>query len=76
MAVVPPEGYPQDSAEFDTVYARLLSKLEETWTTGKDGPLNNAIFGEMGKMGALASALMQKPRSDGQGNLGPDFQLR
>jgi hypothetical protein len=76
MAVVPPEGYPQDSAEFDTVYARLLGKLEETWTTGEVGPLNAAIFGEMEAMGALATALMRRPRPDGQGNLGPDFQLR
>ena len=75
MAVVPPEGYPAESADFDLLYKSLLDGLQAAWKNGDSGPLFAAI-GDMDKMGELATKLMRQPRPDGQGTFGPDFQLR
>lgn len=74
MAVVPPEGYPTESAEFDQRYKDLLDALQAAWATGSSGQLFTAI-GVMEQMGNLATSLMQKPLPDGSGTFGPDFKF-
>jgi hypothetical protein len=74
MAVVPPEGYPTESAEFDEQYKNLLDALQAAWATGNSDQLFTAI-GVMELMGEHATSLMQKPLPDGQGTFGPDFKL-
>jgi hypothetical protein len=74
MAVVPLEGYPTESAEFDQQYENLLDALQAAWATGSSDQLFTAI-GVMDGMDDLATSLMQKPRPDGQGTFGPDFKL-
>jgi hypothetical protein len=74
MAVVPPEGYPAESANFDNQYKSLLDNLQNAWETGNSTDLFNAI-GTMDAMGDIATTLMQQPLPNGQGNFGPDFKL-
>jgi Ferritin-like len=74
MAIVPPEGYPKESADFDKQYKSLLDGLQAAWTTGNSDELLNAI-GVMDSMGDTAVSLMQTPLPTGQGTFGPDFKL-
>jgi hypothetical protein len=74
MAIVPAQGYPTESAEFDRQYKVLLDALQVAWATGSSDQLFVAI-GAMEQMGDLATALMQKPLPDAPGTFGPDFKL-
>jgi|tagenome__1003787_1003787.scaffolds.fasta_scaffold20984544_3 hypothetical protein len=74
MAIVPAEGYPVESADFDNQYKSLLDGLQAAWTTGNAGDLLNAID-VMDSMGDTAVSLMQTPLPGGQGTFGPDFKL-
>ncbi|NMO90362.1 ferritin-like domain-containing protein [Actinomycetospora sp. TBRC 11914] len=78
MAEVPAAGYPE-SADFDKAYTEVLGDLQQAWETG-DQPVNgqkpsSAAVGAMFGLESLAVTLMTTPRTDGPGNLGPDFKL-
>jgi hypothetical protein len=73
MAVVPAEGYPTESKEFDQTYTQLLNVLQDALANGAQGKLGAAI-GVMHSLTDLAVPLMQKPIPAGTGNYGPDFR--
>jgi hypothetical protein len=73
MAEVPPGGYPE-SLDFDKKFTTVLNKLQAAWESGSQAQLSGAV-GAMLALNDPARALMQTPRPDGQGNLGPDFRL-
>jgi hypothetical protein len=74
MAVVPPEGYGAETADFNQKFKGLLDALQDAWGAGDAGRLFDAI-GVMNDLGGDATALMQKPLPDGSGTFGPDFTL-
>jgi Ferritin-like len=73
MAAVPAGGYPE-SLEFDRLFIAMLGRLQQAWSDGDAAELTGAIRA-MSSLGEVARSLMQKPRSDGAGNLGPCFRL-
>ncbi|CCE98521.1 hypothetical protein SFHH103_04030 (plasmid) [Sinorhizobium fredii HH103] len=83
MANIPAGGYLQadvpDLATWDLIhtldqrYSSMLRFLEAAWLNGDASSLFSALD-EMVEMGAAASELVTKPRSDGAGNYGPCFR--
>lgn len=73
MAETPPEGY-LESTEFDRLFTHLLNSLQVAWETGDQKKLSQGI-GAMFRLEGEATRLMQIPRPDGAGNLGPCFRL-
>lgn len=75
VAEVPPQGYSQ-SAEFDGKYkTEVLDALQQAWSTGDAGPLNNAVGAMDSDINDLGLKLVEQPAPGGHGNLAPDFKL-
>ena len=74
MSLVPPEGYPAESKEFDKSYALMLNALQSALAAGDQDKLGDAVDA-MSSLTELAVPLMQKPLPGGVGNYGPDFRL-
>jgi Ferritin-like len=76
MAPVPPEGYPEKSAEFNRLFTGVLDALQRAWEaeTGNDTALEEARD-RMTSMKDGAVKLMQTPIPGGKGNYGPDFKI-